>query len=87
LSTGALRNSEGFFLQFDQELAGAASFVKSMVENGVDAKDIERVLRALRECPEHELAEVVATVQNMVEDGMEAEDIEKSVCARREYAG
>jgi hypothetical protein len=58
-----------------------------MVENGVDAKDIERVLRALRERPEHELADAVAAVQSMVEGGMEAEDIEKSMRARREYAG
>ena len=66
---------------------GAASVVKSMVENGVDAKDIERVLRVVGEHPEQELAGVVAAVQSMVEDGMEAGDIEKSVRARREYAG
>jgi hypothetical protein len=58
-----------------------------MVENGVDAKDIERVLRALGEHPEHEWADVVAAVQSMVEDGMEAGDIERSVRAHREYAG
>jgi hypothetical protein len=58
-----------------------------MVENGVDAKSIERVLCALRERPEHELADVVGAVQSMVEEGMEAEDIEKSVRDRREYAG
>ena len=59
----------------------------SLVENGVDAKDIERVLRGLGEHPELELAGVIAAVQSMVEDGMEAEDIEKSVRARAEYAG
>jgi hypothetical protein len=58
-----------------------------MVENGVDAKDIERVLRALGVHPEQELAGVVTAVQSMVEDGMEAEDIAKSVRARSEYAG
>jgi hypothetical protein len=58
-----------------------------MVENGVDAKDIERVLRALRKHPEHKLADVVAAVQSMVEDGTQAEDIEKSMRARGEYAG
>jgi hypothetical protein len=68
-------------------LTGAASVVESLVENGVDAKDIERVLRALGEHPERELAGVIAAVQSMVEDGMEAEAIEKSVRARAEYAG
>jgi hypothetical protein len=64
-------------------LTGVASVVKSMDENGVDARIIERVLCALRECPEHELADVVGAVQSMVEDGMEAEDIEKSARAPR----
>jgi hypothetical protein len=68
-------------------LAGAASVVKSMVENGVDAKDIEKVLRALGEHPEQEFAGAVAVVQSMVEDGIETEDIEKSVRTRGEYAG
>jgi hypothetical protein len=68
-------------------LAGVASVVKSMVDSGVEARSIERVLCALRERPEHELADVLGAVQNMVEAGMEAEDIEKSVRARREYAG
>jgi hypothetical protein len=53
----------------------------------VDAKDIERVLRALGEHPEQELAGVVAAVQTMVEDGMEAEDIERSVRAHGADAG
>jgi hypothetical protein len=61
--------------------------VKSLVEHGVDARDIQRVLWAVRERPEHELADVVAAVQSMVEDGMEAEDLVKSVRGCREYSG
>jgi predicted TIM-barrel fold metal-dependent hydrolase len=68
-------------------LAGAASVVKGMVENGVDGKDVERVLRALAEHPEQELAGVVAAVQSMVADGAEAEVIEQAARARAEYAG
>jgi hypothetical protein len=67
-------------------LAGAASVVQGMVEHGVDAKDIERMLCVLGEHPEQELAGLVAAVQSMVEDGMEAEDIEKSLRARGAYA-
>jgi hypothetical protein len=58
-----------------------------MVENGVDGKDIERVLRALAERSEQELAGVVAAVRSMVADGVEAEVIEQAVRARGEYVG
>jgi hypothetical protein len=68
-------------------LAGAAAVVKSMAENGVDGKDIERVLRALAGHPGQELAGVVAAVRRMVADGVEAEVIEEFVRARGEYAG
>jgi hypothetical protein len=59
--------------------------VQKLVEQGVDGKDIERILRALGECPGQELAGAASVVQGMVEHRVDAKDIERVLRALGEH--
>ncbi len=54
-----------------------ARLVQTLVEQGMDAVGIEKVLRVLADYADDELAAKVAAVASMVEQGMEADDIER----------
>jgi hypothetical protein len=56
-----------------------------MIEHDVDARDIERILRALGECPGQEFAGMASVVRSMVENGVDGKDIERVLCALGEH--
>lgn len=61
-----------------RSVLGKAVLVEKMVENGYEAKDIERVLRAFGDddsAAGSGFAEKIALVEKMVENGYEGEDI------------
>jgi serine/threonine protein kinase/uncharacterized protein (DUF2267 family) len=54
-----------------------ARLIHILVEHGLDAKDIARVLRALDDSPERELVDFVRAVEALVEHSMDGKDIER----------
>lgn len=55
--------------------------VATLMEHGMDAVGVEKVLRVLAYDTDDELPAKVAAIANMVETGMEADDIERVVRA------
>lgn len=68
--TAALRRPTG---------AGAdrAQLVQMLCEHGMEAADLERVLRAVGDYSDNELTAKVAAIASMVENGMDAAGIER----------
>src|SRR5262245_48273879 len=54
-----------------------AGLLRILVEHGMEAEDIERILHTLGEYPKPDLPGMVKAVQILVENGMEASDIER----------
>jgi hypothetical protein len=55
--------------------------VQALVEQGMDAAGIEKLLRVLAECADDEMPAKVSAIESMVEQGMEASDIERVIRA------
>jgi hypothetical protein len=58
-----------------------ARLVQQLVEQGMDADGVEKVLRALGDYADEELPAKVTAVQGMVEAGMGADDVERVIRA------